>query len=102
MIEGGLDSYGITETLSEESYDIEYLYGNLRLSEGVSTRWLKGKVGDESYGFLYSEFVRMEVLDQNRTNSQRLVLNDRGFSLLDSLVLMILEKKGSTDSLASL
>ena len=102
MIERSLDSYGLTETLSEESYDIEYLYGNLRLSEGISTGWLKEKVRDDSYGFLHSEFVRMEVLDQNRTNSQRLVLNDRGFSLLDSLVLMILERKGSPDSLISL
>ena len=101
IIEGGLDSYGLTESLSENAYDIEYLYGNLRLSEGISTGWLKEKVGENSYGFLHSEFVRMDVLDQNRTNSQRLVLNDRGFSLLDSLVLMILEKKESSDSLSS-
>ena len=101
-VEVGMDSYGTTETLTEEAYDIEYLYGNFRLSAGISTRWLKERVGGYSYGFLHSEFVRIDVLDQVRTNLQRLVLNDRGFSLLDSLVLMILERRGSTDSPASL
>ena len=97
-----MDSYGTTETLTEEAYDIEYLYGNFRLSAGISTRWLKERVGGASYGLLHSEFVRMDVLDQIRTNLQRLVLNDRGFSLLDSLVLMILERRGSPDFPASL
>ena len=97
-----MDSYGTTETLTEEAYDIEYLYGNFRLSAGISTRGLKERVGGASYGLLHSEFVRRDVLDQVRTNLQRLVLNDRGFSLLDSLVLMILERRGSTDSPASL
>ena len=97
-----MDSYGTTEDLTEEAYDIEYLYGNFRLSEGISTRWLKERVGGASYGLLHSEFVRMDVLDHIRTNLQRLVLNDRGFSLLDSLVLMILERRGSPDSPASL
>ena len=101
-VEAGMDSYGTTETLTEEAYDIEYLYGNFRLSAGISTRWLKERVGGASYGLLHSEFVRMDVLDQIRTNLQRLVLNDRGFSLLDSLVLMILERRGSPDSPASL
>ena len=101
-VEAGMDSYGTTETLTEEAYDIEYLYGNFRLSAGISTRWLKERVGGSSYGILHSEFVRMDVLDQIRTNLQRLVLNDRGFSLLDSLVLMILERRGSPDSPASL
>ena len=100
-VEAGMDSYGTTETLTEEAYDIEYLYGNFRLSAGISTRWLKERVGGSSYGLLHSEFVRMDVLDQIRTNLQRLVLNDRGFSLLDSLVLMILERRGSPDSPAS-
>ena len=101
-VEAGMDSYGTTEDLTEEAYDIEYLYGNFRLSAGISTRWLKERVGGSSYGLLHSEFVRMDVLDQIRTNLQRLVLNDRGFSLLDSLVLMILERRGSPDSPASL
>ena len=101
-VEAGMDSYGTTEDLTEEAYDIEYLYGNFRLSEGISTRWLKERVGGASYGILHSEFVRMDVLDQIRTNLQRLVLNDRGFSLLDSLVLMILERRGSPDFPASL
>ena len=101
IVERGNGSYGMTETLSDESYDIEYLYGNLRLSQGLSTRWLREKLDDYSYGSLYSEFVRIDVLDINRTNEQRLVLNDRGFSLLDPLVLMILERQRSPDSLAS-
>ena len=101
-VEVGMDSYVTTEDLTEEAYDIEYLYGNFRLSAGISTRWLKERVGGYSYGFLHSEFVRIDVLDQVRTNLQRLVLNDRGFSLLDSLVLMILERRGLPDSPASL
>ena len=101
IIEGGMDSYGITETLTEDSYEIEYLYGNLRLSEGLSMRWLKEKMGEESYDILCLELVRMDVVDKIRTNNERLVLNDRGFSLLDPLVLMILEWKPSPNSLSS-
>ena len=96
-----MDSYGITETLTEDSYDIEYLYGNLRLSEGLSMRWLKEKMGEESYDILFLELVRMDVVDKIRTNNERLVLNDRGVSLLDPLVLMILERKPSPNSLSS-
>lgn len=96
-----MDSYGITETLTEDSYDIEYLYGNLRLSEGLSTKWLKEKMGEESYDILFLELVRMDVVDKIRTNNERLVLNDRGVSLLDPLVLMILERKPSPNSLSS-
>lgn len=96
-----MDSYGITETLTEDSYEIEYLYGNLRLSEGLSMRWLKEKMGEESYDILCLELVRMDVVDKIRTNNERLVLNDRGFSLLDPLVLMILEWKPSPNSLSS-
>ncbi|MGC8529676.1 MAG: coproporphyrinogen-III oxidase family protein [Leptospirillia bacterium] len=101
MIEEGMDSYGTTELLTDESYDIEYLYGNLRLSEGISTLWLKERVGDDAYDSLVSEFVRINVVDQFRTNERRLVLNDQGLSLLDPLVLMILDQKRSPDSLAS-
>ncbi len=102
IVEEGSDSYGMTETLSDESYDIEYLYGNLRLAEGLPIRWLREKLDDYSYESLYSEFVRIDVLDKNRTNERKLVLNGRGFSLLDTLVLMILDRQPSPDSLASL
>ncbi len=93
LIEAGENSYGKGEALEEDSYDIEYLYGNLRLSTGVSATWLRKKLPDNSYDMFYLELVRIDVVDHTRTNSHRLVLNDRGFSMLDSLVMMVLERK---------
>lgn len=93
LMEAGDISYGSREVLGESSYDIEYLYGNLRLSSGISFGWLRERFPDCSYDAFYSELVRLDVVDHIRTNSHRLVLNDRGFSMLDSLVMMALERK---------
>ncbi len=90
MSEAGESPYEFLEELSQESYDVETLYGNLRTSSGISIPWLIERVGLLSYECILSEFVRSGVVDRIRTNEKRLVLNDEGLSALDPLVLKLL------------
>lgn len=77
--------YDKKEILSGRDSDLEFLYTNLRLRDGLSLKWLLSRTIPSSSVRIIEEFVRYGAIEKKRTEEGVLVLTGKGLYRLDEI-----------------
>jgi oxygen-independent coproporphyrinogen-3 oxidase len=77
--------YDQKEVLSDRESDLEFLYTNLRLRDGLPVEWLLSRTTPSSSVRLIEEFVRYGAIEKKRTDEGVLVLTGNGLYRLDEI-----------------
>jgi len=83
--------YEVKEKISSYDSDVEFLYTNLRLREGLPLDWLLSRTEKSSVVRMIDRIVREGGADRGRTEEGVLVLSEKGLFMQDEIARSLLD-----------